>query len=126
MPPKANLVIASSDQRKALAQVDPAYLGIAAQFFRSARSKDPAVVDVVRPIGDRKSLPNVVVGNQDTYSCCFQVEDDLLQVEHSNGINPGKRLGQQNEGRVDAESACNLHASPLSAGSQVELAYLAR
>src|SRR4029077_8372882 len=48
-----------------------------------------------------------------------QTADDLLQIEHGNGIDPGKRFVQQNECGIDAQAAGDLHAPALSPGKSI-------
>src|SRR5205814_2968979 len=103
-------------QRKTLAQIHPPHLGVAAQLFRRSLPEDASLVNDVRTVSDRQCLADVMVGNQYPYPTRLQIADDLLQVEHGNGINPGKRLVQQNESRIYAQGTCDFHTPAFATG----------
>ncbi len=67
-----------------------------------------AFVNDVGPVGHRQCLPDIVVRNQHSDSGRLHVADNLLQIEYCDGINPGKRLIQQDELRIDAQCPCDL------------------
>ena len=52
-------------QREPLAEIDLAGDGVAGDFGGGARHEDLAVVEDVRPVGDREGLTHVVVGDED-------------------------------------------------------------
>ena len=60
-----------------------------------------AFVDDVGPVRDCKRLPYIVVRNQHSYTGSLHIADYFLQIIDRNGINPGKRLIQQDELRID-------------------------
>src|SRR5581483_4928571 len=60
-----------------------------------------------------------MVSNQNAYPTRLQIADDLLQVEHGYGINPGKRLVQQNESRTYAQGARDFHTAPFATGQSI-------
>src|SRR5206468_3991857 len=71
------------------------------------------------PIGDAEGLADVVVGDEDTDAASFEVEDDLLQVEHGDGVDAGEGLVEQDEAGRDAETTGDLDAAALAAGEGI-------
>jgi len=60
-----------------------------------------AFVDDVRPVRNRQRLPYIVVRYQHSDTGGLHIADYFLQIEYRNGINPGKRLIQQDELGID-------------------------
>ena len=56
----------------------------------------------------------VVVSDEDTYVLALQLEDDALDVLHSNGVDTGERLIQEDKVRVDGQGAGNLGTTTLA------------
>src|SRR5450631_597082 len=96
-------------ERKPFSQVDPTNLGISTQLLRRSCHEYSAFVDNVGPVCHGKGLTNIMVCNQHTDSACFQVKNDLLQIEYRNGIYSRKGLVKKDEGRLDAKTPRNLH-----------------
>jgi len=78
-----------------------------------------AFVDDVSPVRNRKRLSHIVVRNQHSNTGSFHIADYLLQIEYRNGINPGKRLIQQDELRVDTKCPRDLYSSAFSARKRI-------
>ena len=55
-----------------------------------------------------------MIGNQHTYVFFFQFNYNLLNVFHSNRINPCKRFVEQNKFWIDCKSPCNFSTSALT------------
>src|SRR5712672_1235924 len=92
-----------SHQREAFAQVHPTDFRIAGQLFGLAVAEDSAIVNDVSAIGYRERFAHVVIGDQDSDAAGPQAADNFLQVENGDGIDPGKRFVEQNEGWIDAQ-----------------------
>src|SRR4051812_20413061 len=60
-----------------------------------------------------------MVRDQNADAAGLQIEDDLLQIEHRDGIDAAERFIEQNEIRLDAKAAGDLHAAALTAGNRV-------
>src|SRR5215469_9782085 len=104
---------------KTLAQVHPSYFWIAGQLAWLSLTEDASVIDDVGAIGDGKRFAHVVIRNQNSDAAGPQAADDLLQVEHGNGVDPGKRLIQQNECGIDAEATGNFHTPAFATRQSV-------
>ena len=104
---------------KAFAEVDAAHFRVVAENVRRTSPEDLSFVDDVGTVCDRESLADIVVRDEHADTARFEVEDDLLQVEDGNRIDAGKGFVEQDEGRLDAETARDLHASALATGQGI-------
>src|SRR5579863_7986779 len=77
-------------------------------------TEDSAIVDNVGAVRYRERLAHVVIRDQHSNTAGSQAADDFLQIENGDGIDPGKRLIEQNECRVDAKTAGDFHAAALA------------
>src|SRR5690348_7406680 len=57
-----------------------------------------------------------MVGDQHTDAPLLQKADNFLDVQHGNGVHPGKWLVQQDEMRICRQRSGNFNASPFSPG----------
>src|ERR1700722_11196318 len=110
MHPKYALI-----QRESLAQVNAPDLNVIAQLARRSRPENSPFGNNVCPVGHSQRLAHVVVRHQHPDPACFQVEDDLLQLQHRNRIDATERLVEQNKIWLDAQRPSNLHSPPLAA-----------
>ena len=108
-------------QRESLSKVHPANLRVIPQLMRGSGAKDFSFGDDVSAVGNRERFTHVMVGYENADSARFQIEDDLLQVEHSDGVDAAEGLIEQQEARLDAEAAGNLDAAALTAGERIAL-----
>jgi len=113
------LVTADSVQRKSFAKVDPPHLYVIPQLVRCSGAEDPSFGDYVCPVGYAERLANIMVGNQNADAARFQVEDDLLQFQDGDRVDPAERLIEQDELGLDAQRPGDLNPSPLSARERV-------
>src|SRR5271168_3428087 len=115
-------------QGKTFPEINAADFWVFAQLFRASGAEDTPFVDDVGAVGNGEGFADVVIRDQYPDSACFQVEDDLLQIQDGNRIDARKRLIQQDEGRLDAETAGDLYPAPFAAGKRVAagLAYVAQ
>ena len=84
-------------EREVVAEIDAFHFGVAPQLPRSAGAEDFSFGDDVCAVGDAQCFADVVVCNQYADAAGLEVENDLLQVEHSDGVDARKRLIQQDE-----------------------------
>src|SRR5437667_3264652 len=108
-----------SNQRKTLAEVNAADFGVVAELLGRASAEDAAIINDVGAIGDGKSFAHVMVGHEHADAGILQVKNNLLKIEHSDGIDAGKRLVEQNERGPDAKRAGDLHPATLAAGERI-------
>ena len=59
-----------------------------------------------------------MVGDQDADAARLEEADDLLDVDHGDRIDAGKRLVQQDETRARRERARDLDAAALASGQR--------
>ena len=71
-----------------LAEVDPLYLGVAAQFPWGPCAKNLAFEDDVRAVRYAQGFRDIVIGDQDSDALRLQIVNDLLDFQHGNRINP--------------------------------------
>ena len=76
---------------------------IGGQLFGAARRQDAAVSEDVGPIRDRQGFAHVVVGDEHPHTPLAQAADQVLEVGHGQGIDPG-------EGFIQEEVAGPLNA----------------
>src|SRR6476619_2689654 len=91
------------DERKTLPQINSSYFRIAAQLLRRAVPENLALVNDVSPVGHGERFTYIVIRNQHADAGSFHIADDFLQIQYRNGINPAKRLIQQDELGIDAQ-----------------------
>src|SRR5262249_32094446 len=85
---------------EAFAQIKLATDGIIDEEIFSAFALDAPVVNQIRAVHDRKSLAHVVVGDHDGQPRFAEVNDDLLHVVNSNGIDAAERLVEHQQLRL--------------------------
>src|SRR4051812_46866878 len=107
------------NQRETLAQVNSAHFRIVAQLLRRTGAEDAPFIDDVSAVGNRQRLAHVVIGDQHADAARLQVENDLLQIEHRDGIDTAEGLVEQDEVRLDAEAAGDLHPAALTTGNRM-------
>src|ERR1700739_5095065 len=98
----------SSIQRESFSEIDAPHLNIVTQRMRRAGAENPTFCNDIGAGCYAQRFPYVVVGNQDSDPACLEIEDDLLQFQHRNGINPAEGLIEQNEIRLNAHRTRNL------------------
>src|ERR1700678_1045755 len=108
-------------KRESLSKVHPANLRVIPQLMGGSGTKDLPFCDDVCPVSYGKCLAHVVIGDEDSDSARFQVKDDLLQVEHGNGIDAAEGLIEQEKAGLDAQAAGDLDAAALTARKRVAL-----
>src|SRR5580698_5082000 len=94
-----------SPQRESLAQVDAPHLHVVAKFVGRPRTENPAFSNNVRPIGHSQCFTNVMVCDQDSDPFRLQVENNLLQFQNSDRIDPAEWLVKQDELGLNAQGA---------------------
>ena len=75
------------NKREAFAQINSFYLRIVPQLFGRASAEDSSFVNNVGPIRDGERFPDIMVGYQDPDPRCLQIKNNLLQIQHGDGIN---------------------------------------
>ena len=106
---------AASTQREPLAQIKAPDLHVVAQLMGSAGEDDLPFGNNVRPVGDAQRLTNVVICDQNPDPAGLQIEDDLLQLKHRNGIDAAEGLIKQDKTGLNAKATRNLNAAPFAA-----------
>src|SRR5947209_3153074 len=71
---------------ESLAEIDPAHLRIGGELARGSGTKHIAVPENIGPVRDFQGLAHVVVGDEHADPAPLEVRDDLLDVEHRDGI----------------------------------------
>lgn len=67
-------------------------------------------------VGDGEGLLHIVVRNQDTDIAALQGINDMLNILDRNRVDTGKRLIQQDEGRVGGKCPGHLRTAALTSG----------
>src|SRR5215470_1410591 len=83
---------ASSLHLKALAQIKLATDGVVDKKILRAFTLDAPVVNQVRAVYDGESLPHVVVSDHDGQPRFAEINNDLLHIVNSNGVDAAERL----------------------------------
>src|ERR1035437_2039080 len=60
-----------------------------------------------------------MVGDEHTDTVHLQVEDNLLQLQHSNRINAGEGFIKQYKRRLDSQASCNLDPAALAPAQRI-------
>ena len=83
-------------------------------------------VDDVGVIADTQRFAYVVVGDQDADAALLEKADDLLDLQHSDRVDPGERFIEQDETRVGGQRAGDFDAPSLAAGKRrrIDVAYM--
>jgi len=102
---------------EAFAEVDALDFGIVAEVVGAPGAEDFPVVDDVGAVGDGQGFAHVVVGDQDADAVALQLEDDVLDLEHLDGVDTGERLVQQQEAGLNDQRAGDLDAASLASES---------
>ncbi len=84
-----------------VSQVDPSGGLAGDNLLRAAGFNDLSVIENIGPVTDLKRFAYVVVGYQDPDTALFQMADNVFDIDDGQGIDAGKRLIQQDEGRID-------------------------
>ena len=108
-----------SAQRETLAEVDAADIDIVTQLVRGSGAEDAPLGDDVGAVGDAEGLADVVVGDQNADAAGLEVEDDLLQLEHGNGIDAAEGFVEEDKAGLDAKTAGNLDAAAFATGQRI-------
>src|SRR5438105_8215502 len=82
-----------------LAEVNLANVLIINDLPGRPRCEHAALVDDVRAVADAERLPHVVIGDQHADAALLEEADDLLDVEHGDGVDTRERLVEQDEAR---------------------------
>ena len=101
---------------KARAKVFGAYIFIGGKFLRSAGLKDNTLIQKIRAVCDCKGFTHIVVCDNNADIAVFQLCDDVLDILHGNGVNPGKGLIQEYEFGIYGKGAGYLAAAALTTG----------
>src|ERR1041385_7380106 len=94
-----------------LAKINPLYLGIAAEFFGSSRSKNRSIVDDISAVSDLQGFSHILNRYENTDLLRFQMVNDLLNFNYRNRVDARKRLVQENEFWRNNQRSCNLHSA---------------
>jgi hypothetical protein len=73
----------------------------------------PFIYDI-GPVGDLKSVPDIMVGKDDPQPLLFLIEDDSLKLDDGQGIDSCERFIQEKELRLKDEESADLEAPPLT------------
>src|ERR1700722_4294037 len=106
-------------QGESFAQVHSAHFRVFSELVGGSGAKDSSFIDDVGTICDREGFAHVVVCDQHSDPTSFEIEDDLLQVEHGDRIDAGKWLLEQNERGLNAETAGDFNTPPLTTRKRV-------
>ena len=77
------------------------------------------LADDIGAFADGQRLPDVMVGDQHAKTTVAQMLDDAFDINNGNGVNPGKRLIQQNEFRISGQRAGDFNAAAFTAGQRL-------
>src|SRR6476660_10222633 len=99
-----------------LSEINPLYLNVISELFRSAGSENRPVVDDISAVSDLQGFSDIVISDEDPDLLGFQMIYDLLNLQDSDRIDPRKRLVQQNEFRGNHQRSRYLHSTPLASG----------
>src|SRR5262245_31964858 len=93
-----------------LAQVDTLHFRITAEDLGRARAEDLAIVDDIGTVRYGKRFTDIVISDKDADTAPLQIRNDLLQLQHLNGVDSGERFVKKEEVRADDERARDLNA----------------
>ncbi len=96
------------------AEVNLSYLVIVHNFLRAAACKHFASVNNPRMVTDAEGFAHIVVGNQHTNTARLEKADDLLDVDHRNRVDTGKRLIQQDQFGLRRQRTRDLYAATFA------------
>src|SRR5262249_52455281 len=83
-----------------------------------AESEHQSFVNYVRVIADAESFAHVVIGDEDSDASFLEEPDDLLYIQHRDGIDAGEGLVEQDEAGTGRERSRDLDAPALAAGER--------
>ena len=101
-------------QPEVLSQVHFPYVFIIDDFIRAAARQHPTFADDVSAVANTQCFPDIMVGYQNANVTFLEKLDNFLNINYGNGIDPCKRLIQQNETRLGCERAGNFDPAALS------------
>ena len=111
-----------------LGEVFLAHNLVFSELLGSALEEDFSFEEQVGTVGDGECLVDVMVGDEDSDVAVLQLPDDLLDVLHGNRVDAGERFVENDELRLDGQTAGYLRAATLTTGELVTfvLAHLAQ
>ena len=98
-----------------LPQVDLAHVWICKDLVRGSGRQHGALVDDIGPAANPERFPDVMVRDQHADAAVGEVPGDALDVVHRERVDAGKRLVEQDEGRIGRERARDLDAAAFAA-----------
>ena len=96
-------------------EIDRAHIRIGEDLLGCPLGQHGALVDDVGPAADAKGLADIVVGDQDADIAFGELRDDALDVDHRDRVDPGERLVEEYEFRLNGQCARDLQAPTLCA-----------
>src|SRR5215510_7079949 len=102
-----------------LSEINPLYLSVVSEFFRSPRSKNRSVVDDISAVSDLQGFSDIVVRDEHPDLLGFQVINDFLDLQDRDRIDARKWFIQQDELRRNDQRPGDLHAASFPAGQCV-------
>src|ERR1700690_4316362 len=102
-------------------QVEPAGVLVVDEELARALGEDAPRPDQVGAVDDPEYLAHVVVGDDDADPPAPELEDDLLDLRHRDGVDRGEGLVHEEEVGPGHEGARDLEAAALAAGEGVGL-----
>src|SRR5437764_8976749 len=87
--------------------------------MRGTGAKDSPFGNDISAVRHTQCLADIVVGNEDPDPARLQIEDDLLQFQNRNRIDPTERLIQQNEIWLNTQRSRYLDPPSLAARKRV-------
>ena len=109
----------SLNEGESLSEVHTLYVKISSKLAWSSGPEDATLVDDVSAVRNGQRLTNIVVSDKDADAGGFEIKDDLLKFQNRDRVNSGKRLIEQDEGRLNRQAASNFHSTALSPGQRV-------
>ena len=76
-----------SAQRESFSQVNTSHLRIVAKFLRRSSEADFSIGNDVGTVRNRQRLADVMIRDENTDPARLQIKNDLLKVEHCDGVN---------------------------------------
>src|SRR5690349_8180682 len=84
-------------QPKLCAEVNTLHILVRSQRIRCSAAENHAIVHDVCPVGDAQRFSHVMVRDEDPDAALLQMENDVLNIGHSNRIDTRKGLVEQDK-----------------------------
>ena len=103
-------------EREPFSKIDAPSLFIIDNGFRCPGKNDLSLHHEIGPVANRQSFTDVVVRDENSDPAIAQGAHQTLNITHRKGVNPGKRLIEQDEFRFPNKRTGNFQASAFPTG----------